>query len=378
MPLTINGSNVVSLSIFHPWQGTWIADVDFDPAGGAVPTGPVVLTIGDSTTLRGTVDPSRSGAFGEKAAARVIGGGGGWQKPRPARQFHNDAGVVDAYVITTTATEVGESAVVVVPTSLGVDYERAAGPASNVLAGLDWYMTPAGITTVGPRVRTPAVPGDIDILSWDPELRVAELASDSLILPGTILTDLRFGTAMVGDVEQTFSADGGARAKAWCLDPSAKGGSRLAGALGAFVRSAAISAPYLKPYHYRVVLVGPDGRLTLQAVSKAAGIPDSIAIDIWYGVPGVAALITPGAEVSVAFLDGNPAKPVVTGFKRATIPNPSPIARATAVASLVTALETFATMMGGAVIGAQPACAALGTALAALTADVPSKTLQVD
>lgn len=386
MPLTINGLNVVSLTLWHPWQGAWIASVDFDlSAVPVVPSGKVVMTVGDTSTLTGTIDPTRSGSFGVKGGARVIGGGGGWHKILPQRQFHNDGAVLSSTLITTTALEAGESAVVVVPAPLGADYDRVKGPASNVLAGLDWYVTPQGITTVGPRARTPAVPGSIDILSWDPELHVAELSSDELILPGTILADARFGTTMIGDVEQTFSSGGGARAKAWCLDPGAiipaTGGSRLAGALRAFVQQAATPAPYLKPYHYRVVTVGIDGRLNLQIVNKTTGAPDSILIDIWYGVPGVAATITPGTEVAVAFLDGNPAKPVVTGFKRATIATPSPVARATALTSLVSALDAFADTLSplvGTTGAAAPACAALKLALAALSPDVPSQTLQVD
>lgn len=384
MPLTINGLNVVSLSIYHPWRGTWIADVDFDPAGGVAPSsGPAVLTIGDSTTMRGTFDPTASGPFGEKARARVIGGGGGWHKALPARQFHNDAGVLDTYVITTTATEALETvAFVAAPRALGVDFDRAAGPASRVLDGIDWYVTPAGVTTIGLRIPTPANPLSIDILSWDPEQRVAELASDDLILPGTILTDTRFGSMTVRDVEQTFSSGGGARAKAWCSDNAAKGSSRLAEALRNVAREAAITAPYLKPYHYRVVTIGPDGRLNLQAVNKSAGVPDSLAIDIWYGVPGVAATIPLASEVAVSFLDGNPAKPVVTGFKRATIPNPSPVARATAVTALVSALETFSAALALAATGPLAPLAGpagdLTNALTALAPDVAALTLQVD
>lgn len=385
MPILLNGLTVVSLSIWHPWQGAWIASADFELAPVPVsPAGKVALTVG-TTVMAGTVDPNRAGIFGVKGQARVVAGGGGWGKRLAARQYHNDAGVLNSAVITTTAIEAGEAAVVVVPTPLGADYDRAAGPASNVLAGLDWYVTPQGVTTIGPRARTPAVPGSIDILSWDPENRIAELASDDLIVPGTILTDVRLGTTMIGDVHQTFSPDGGARAKAWCLDvgvatPST-GGSRTAGALRALIEQAAVRAPYLKPYHYRVVTVGIDGRLSLQAVNRSAGVPDSILIDVWYGVPGVTATITPGSEVVVSFLDGNPAKPVVTGFKRDTIPDPSPIARATAVTALVTALDAFSDALSplvGTVGAAGPACAALKSALSALAPDVPSRTLQVD
>jgi hypothetical protein len=381
--LTLNGLDAKSVRLFQPWTGVWTAEVDFDlELVPVAPFGPATLVIG-TTVLVGTIDPTASGKFGDKAIARVIGGGGGWGKIVSSRQFHNDAGVLPAAVIIATAAEALEPppAVTLPPVPLGVDYERTSGAASRVLAGLDWYVTLAGVTTVGaPRPQLPANPLDVDVLTYDPFQRRAEIATDTILMPGTILAgDPRFDTLTIRDVEQTFTPDGGARASAWCGDDAKP---RLATLLAGMVAELGGTAN-LKPYHYRVVAQNPaDGRLTLQAVVASAGAPDSIAISPWYGVPGVKATVLPGTEVAVKFLNGDPAKPVVDSFKPAIISAPSPVARATAVASLVSALETFAAAMALASTGPLSAlagpCTDLGTAVTALAADVSSQTLQVD
>ena len=242
LPITLNGSPAVSLRVHAPARGVWFADVDLDLAAIAapVPSGRAVLTVG-AAVLSGTVDPEASGRFGTKARVRVVGGGNGWQKLVPAQHFHNDFGVLSTSVLQATGALVGEQVVDVTPSRLGVDYVRTAGPAARVLADAEWYVDPTGITLVGPRPPVPLSPG-ADILTWDATARKAEIASDELILPGTILVDVRFGTATVQDVEQTFGADG-ARAVVWCKPTDAPAklppGTRLARALSALAKESA-------------------------------------------------------------------------------------------------------------------------------------------
>lgn len=306
--LSLNGLTAVSVTLFHPWTGAWSAEVDFDLDTPIVPSGAATLKIGNAV-LVGTIDPDASGRFGVKAKARVIGGHGGWHRAVGARQFHNDAGVTTTAVVAATAAEVGETVVVVAPKRLGVDFMRSAGPASRVLAGLDWWVSIAGTTTVGPRVPIPATP-DVDVLSWEPQEQRAELATDTLIMPGTVLTNEKFGTATVRDVEQRFGADG-ARATAWC-GPSAA--PRLVSMLTSLVKERG-GVANLKTYRYRVVAEGIDGRLSLVPSSPTAGIPAAIAIPPWYGLPGCKATALPGMEAAVVFLDGDPSQPVVLGYK---------------------------------------------------------------
>jgi hypothetical protein len=311
--LLVGALRAVSVRLVIPWTGAWIADVDFDlEAARVVPTGRVALKIGETGILAGAIDERASGRFGEKARARVVGGAGGWDKTVAARHFHNDAGVLSSAVFAATAAEVGETVTEATPSRLGVDFVRTAGPASRVLAGRDWYVDVSGVTVVGPR-PTFAASSNVEVLSWDPNTQRAEIASDDVLRPGTLLVDPRFGSATVRDVEQTFS-DAGARATAWCAKET---GSRLATALTNLVREAS-GVIYLKTYRYRVVDEEADGRFTLQAVKRASGIPDAIAIPAWAGMAGLTAKVVPGSEVLVEFIDGDPSQPVVRAFDGTT------------------------------------------------------------
>lgn len=66
-------------------------------------------------------------------------------------------------------------------------------------------------------------------------------------------------------------------------------------------------------YRYRVVdMVGT--RCRLQAVSDSLGLPHLMHVSVLPGVAGAAAVLTPGTVVLVAFIEGDPAQPVVTHF----------------------------------------------------------------
>lgn len=325
--ILLNQLHGVNAVVHMPKTGAWYADVDVDlDVVPVVPVGPAVLTIGVGGVLRGTVDDRASGRFGAKAHVRLVAGGGGWDTPVPALHLHNDAGVFSTAVYSVTGASVGEVVVELGPPKLfGVDYARMRGPASQVFTGVDWYVDVLGITYVGPRVPLPAPP-TIDILTWDPTTKVAEIASDILIVPGMTLTDpVRFGVATVDAVEHTFGEEG-ARAIAWCSTPSlggaaavaasppASAGSKVVQALAALARhSAGVST--LKQYPYRVVVQGPDGRLNLQSTKLLGEAPPFLQlIDVWAGLPGLKVKLTPSSVVLVAFIDGDPGRPIVVGF----------------------------------------------------------------
>jgi hypothetical protein len=322
LPMMLNQLQVTSATMSIPGKGVWSVDLDaeLDPTG-IVPTGPAVFTVG-TKIFRGTIDEPRSGKFGEQAKLRLVGGGNGWGQTVPGIHVHNDVGVLSTAVYNAAAVLVGEVVVDVVPKPLGTDYVRLEGPASQVLAGVDWYVNELGITTVGPRIPLPFNPLTDDILEWDPNTRCATVAADSPVMPGTILLDLRFGTAIVRDVEQTFDSNG-SRAKCWCdlkvplpTDKPTTPGSRLVQALGSLAKQAS-GAAYLKRYTYRVALQAPDGRLTLaiDPLDILSGAPPFLmSVDILTGIAGATLKVTPGTQVTVAFIGGDPTKPVVDGF----------------------------------------------------------------
>lgn len=222
-------------------------------------------------------------------------------------------------VLSTTAAEVGEVVVDAAPKRLGKDYVRTAGSAGRVLAGLGWHVDMTGVTVVGPRPSVPAGTG-VEVMSWDPTSHIADIASDELVTPGTVLTDTRFGTLVVGDVDQTFG-DSGVRASARCSStaPAPAAGGQLIAALSAIGREASGSA-HLRAYRYRVVAQAGDGRLVLQAVKRTAGVPDILPIEMAPGVPGVTAKLAPGSTVLVEFTEGDPSQPAVRGFESGPVP----------------------------------------------------------
>ncbi len=310
--ILLNDSEAISARLKTTQRGVWFADVDFDlGVTGDAPSGPVILKIGNDV-LVGSVDELASGKFGAKGKSRVIGGRAGWQKKVSARHFKNDAGVFSTEVFTTTALEVGEVVVDANPTRLGTDYIRASGRASRVLDGVpNWYVNQQGITIIGPRVPVPVDPTTVEILEWDPLEQRAEIATDAILAPGSILIDPRIGTkpVIVRDVEQTFSASG-ARATAWCSENEV---SRLMVAMRALIREEA-GVVYLKTYRYRVVSEGVDGRLTLQIVKPADGVPNAIPLSVWPGMSGLSAKVTPGSLVRVGFFNADPTDPFVCNF----------------------------------------------------------------
>ena len=317
-PILLNATAAVSVRIVTPAVGAWFADVDLDlGADGGVPSGAATLAIG-STIMQCTVDPEASGKFGTKAKVRVVGGRNGWQKLVDAQHFHNDFGVLSSNVFAVTAAAVGETVVDATPTRLGADFVRTAGPASRVLSGFAWYVDTSGVTVIGPRPPIPQ-PLGLEVLAWHPTSRRAEIASDELVLPGTVLVEPRFGSAVVQDVEQTFGADG-ARAVAWCKPPDAPEASppgvRLARALAALAREST-GVQYLRRYAYRITSQAAD-RLNLQAVDKTDAPAFLQSVEVWAGSSGYAATYAPGTEAHVVFVDGDPAQPVVVGFAKST------------------------------------------------------------
>ena len=331
MIVTVNGVRVMRARVVLPWTGVWFAELELDvDIAATMPTsGPAVLVVdatptGPLVTLKGTIDAKGTGTFVSVAKMRVLGGAGSWGSAVPAQHFQSDAGVADSSVEVTTGILAKETVTDPVPSIVGTDYARSAGPASRVLDDLAWWVDPVtGVTFVG--VRPPAVPDpSLTILEWDPLEQTGHLTCDTLVLPGTLLVDARIpgSPVTVRDVEQVFSADGSS-VQVWCAGAAV---ARLQVALTTLVRELA-RTQYLRPFSGRIVGPAPDGsgRYLVQAVSRdgtgaASPMPDLSPAEVWAGMQGDSAVLKPSAELLVDFADGNPAKPRIRGFAPGAIP----------------------------------------------------------
>lgn len=317
---TINGEPTSLVEVHVAATGPWWADVDCVEAPDLPATGLVSLRVG-ALTLAGAVDPDAAGTFGMQRRVRVIGGAGGWGRLLPAKAYHSDAGVSALLVAQDAAREAGETIVGFASPSarVGVDYVRQAGPASRALedvtGGAEWWVNYDGTTTVGTRPTAPAARGAYELVDYDPRHRVALLAVDDLSLVGigSVLSDRFDVPATVRELVITVTPDS-SRVRVWTGESRI---SRMAGIFRALVDRATDSRLH-GLWRYRVVRMSggelTDGRVELQAISRAAGLPDVLPVSCIPGVPGIWASLTPGSEVAVQFLEGDRTMPRVTHY----------------------------------------------------------------
>jgi hypothetical protein len=90
--------------------------------------------------------------------------------------------------------------------------------------------------------------------------------------------------------------------------------TRFIRSIQTIVRETFPNYEFLAKYRYRVVKMSGD-RVDLQAVSKDLGLPDMLPVQIWPGLAGASANLTPGAIVLVEFIEGNPTMPIVSHFE---------------------------------------------------------------
>jgi hypothetical protein len=343
--LSLNGTiDIIELRVLNVRRGAWVVEADLDlGTDTTLPSGAAQVQIanaatGKAETLQGTIVDEGTGRLGEKATVRIAGGKGGWPLPAPAQHFKNDAGVTVADVLNATASAVGETVANAPTDALGPDYVRTDGPAARVLVGLDWYIDSSGTTQIG--ARGPSDPPEgVEVLHWDPLRRTIELAADGLVWPGTTITEDRCGTVVLRDIEQTFSRRG-SRVIASCT-------RSVAGELAAMFRTLIEEfggVQFLKTYRYRIVQqqTGPAGttRLHLQAVRPAAGVPDTLPVDVWPGEAGFDAQYPLGTLCIVQFDEGDPTLPRISAFQAPTAADAGYIARADKTDGALAALRT--------------------------------------
>lgn len=313
--LSVAGHRALKARLMVPNQGPGFVEATLDEAVDV--TGRVDVRFAD-LEISGTVQDRAAGTFAMGAAVRVVFGGAGWPTILDPKHYHNDASVKASQVATDAARAAGEDLGTFEPgaAKLGVDYVRRAVAASTVLedaaGGVPWWVDYEGRTQV--RERPTGAAEGATVLEYDPRARLLTMAAVDLagIAPGLTVTDERLGEDQIIRDLEVIVEEGKLRIRAWCGD-----GARARGRLGGLLRDIArhaVSDRIWGIWRYRVVSMASDGRVRLQAVSKAAGLPDVLPCPQHPGAAGVHAELAPGSEVLVQFVEGSPTRPIVTGF----------------------------------------------------------------
>lgn len=323
---SVNGERLTVVRLTVANLGPWIADVDFESAPNL--SGLVTLKI-DALELVGTIDATQSGTYGLQTRARIVGGAGAWASSVAPKQYHNDAGVKAQLVADDAARAVGETLGAFVPVAerIGRDYARQTGPASRalegVIGGAPWWVDYEGKTNVGPRPSTPLAASAYRVLAYDPRDQIVTLdvTDPGAVRVGSVISEGLEGPRVVRSFELRITANE-LRVLAW-VGGTEVGHGPLTGVIRAIVQRATDSALH-GHYRYRVVRMAGD-RVELQAVRKIVGLPDLLPLSFMPGVPGAYPELAPGAEVLVAFIEGDRAQPVVLAFAGKDAPGFVPV-----------------------------------------------------
>ena len=370
--------SIVSARLLHFFQGAWVCDVEIAAASLqqlGMPSGKVALLLG-GVPMSGTIDPGSSGTFGPTARARIVGGGNGWDIVIAPQDWHFDNGVSSSTVYQQTGALVGETVVDLMPTLFNVDFVRTGEAASSVFRDNPWWVSTAGITSVGPRPPTLQDPSLV-IRDWDPVSQRLTFSTSTLLLPNTTLVDLRFNGPgpTVYDVEQVFDGQGSI-GWAWSTP---KPVSQLLGDLKAATLHWTRSA-FLRQYRYRLVLyqgTGPSGgpqRMALQAVTPTAGVPDVLPLTPWSGLAGAVSTLAPSQEVLIVFENADPTLPRVVSYSPLGTPLKTSI---DAIEEIDLGPSALAVKIAGGAVALVPSpwAAALVQALAAFVTGLTPTTL---
>lgn len=189
---TINNHQLVDLRLTLPRTGAWWADALVSDAVDLA--GPVTLVLLD-LTLRGYVYRSQPWAGSTKA--RLIAGAGGWKNTLPARGYQSQQGLQLGPILTDAARECGETMGTVPAASVGLNYGRQRGAASQVFSLLKmlpgyarWWVDDAGVTQVGTRASG-LIQSPLQVESYSANEGRLMVSAEQLtqIRPGRTLSD---------------------------------------------------------------------------------------------------------------------------------------------------------------------------------------------
>jgi hypothetical protein len=296
---TIAGHQIHEAVVVFPRVGRWHVEATCDATEDLA--GPVEVTIGDTVTLRGTVD--RGTVDNDTMRVRVVGGGGGLSKALPAVSYARPVPMsVPLADVLREASETLDGASSGTATTLP-RWERPAASAgaclSALLGALVWRLTDAGLVWVGTDAWT-SVDAPVE-LHRDTARRTATYGEEAI--------GLRPGVSIDGEpVHEVRIEIAPERVRV-----HARFGGDTWGLFQTLVKRA---APDVDPYAlWPATVVAQSADLStvdVRADSPKLASAGLSVVPLRLGVPGIQVKVAANARVLIGFEGGDRTRPVAT------------------------------------------------------------------
>jgi hypothetical protein len=300
-----------------PDYGVPICELETTDPAPVVIDGPAALTLGDASFVGTVVDggPTTGGTFRYDWRA----GAGLWHRDIAARGYQSGQGVLLSTVLQDLPAALREAGYVRVETlSIGVPerrlgpalshWTRPAGPAWTTLGdtAVPWYVDLAGVTQIRERQGVAVTAEDYTLTDNEPEgSRFYISLTGARLLPWT--PGNLVGGRPIRLVEASANEGEPIRLRIEL------GLEETRPLLDQMIDQRISLARFHGVYEY--VVKTRDGFVYgLSPVDTKIGLPSHDHVEIWPGFAGHGADIKPGQSVLLSFIDGNPARPAMSGF----------------------------------------------------------------
>jgi len=306
MTATLNGKDVLSLTLNEPRIGVWNAVVDVDSE--QVISGDVELVV-DGISWKGVV--IKGDVHAGRVHAQIVGGKGKISTVLNTKHYRGTSlGTVVDDLMLETGEKLSPTTDARVRGHVVSRWSRPLGMASAALElvadelGLTWRILRDGTVWLGADTWQEAQ------AAGDTEISKTPGRAATLIAPETphVQPGQTFGGKRVSRVSTATIDGGGLRQE--ILFESANGGSRVSEDFQALVeKQVGHRIDYSRLYPSRVVRQSADGSLDVlpdDPVIRGNGLN---GVPIKHGIPGVKVTVPPGGKINLYFEAGDPKLP---------------------------------------------------------------------